>query len=735
MRYFFCGITSHTRKIFSIGIFLGAAFFSCTVGSADASDAMVHSFSASPMNVTSGATTTLSWTTGPDASECFLTGGQWGGKDTDTSGFSVSCGQGSVTTAPLNQNTGYAMHAALVDQAHNSKSINYQTITVVVGTATGVAKCGSANGAVLPATGFTEKQNGEQSDFGWKEHCAQGIPSSLYGLKPGVSLRWTCYGEPGHNGTYDVDCSTSRAELPPPPGPSIDGVCGFYDKTTNMLDADATSHLGLDHNGSGACSHGTFSNLVGTGPWKWDCAGKEGGKTAHCSASPNPHMCGTWNGSEQLTPPSFWTDSSNSGGGAACFSGTVKNRSGDATSGPWKWDCANTDGSLVDHCSVTRSTPTPGDGKGVCGPAAKTYAAHDTSFSGALCASGTLAAAASGGSVTGNPPPFPAQCLTSSWACVGPGTTGSAFCGASRVGASDGKSELNFSGKVPDKRDIDGKTLEITSFSVVPNPLPIDDTGSTGRANLQWEITNSITSIDDGPTSLKCSLSGMGFWRTEVSCGSKSQRGRDITGRPIEGVKVNGSVELPPIEGAAGGAFEELQVVLLDQWGQQRTAVFVTLSAPKTNNSCNVTPPPTGASLPNPTVHANAEDTLKPGQPQEIIISSGGWGNYPANGGVRFAIDWDGNSTIDEYSTGTADNFVVDERNAAKISHTWTTAGTYHYQVKAVAKNGEESAWVPETIVISQSGGGAPMTADAVHSSSDFSEFLHQLYLKVSGGQ
>ncbi len=66
---------------------------------------------------------------------------------------------------------------------------------------------------------------------------------------------------------------------------------------------------------------------------------------------------------------------------------------------------------------------------------------------------------------------------------------------------------------------------------------------------------------------------------------------------------------------------------------------------------------------------------------------------------IRYAFDWDNNSTYDEYTAFGASGV------STTTSHAWSTAGSYTFKVIAEDSNGERSSVVSHTIVITTGGG------------------------------
>ncbi|MDD3182132.1 MAG: OmpA family protein [Alphaproteobacteria bacterium] len=157
--------------------------------------------------------------------------------------------------------------------------------------------------------------------------CDSGSPSTVYGDGPWT---WTCS---GMNGGIASTCQTSKVvpKAPPPPGPAVNGLCGF----SNGVAADSAPEDGL-------CTSGTVTALSGNGPWNWACIGANGGMTVSCTAplvppAPIVGSCGGANGVSTLTIPK-------SGLCSAGISSAVSGK------GPWTWSCSGTNGGGAVSC-------------------------------------------------------------------------------------------------------------------------------------------------------------------------------------------------------------------------------------------------------------------------------------------------------------------------------------------------------------------------------------------------
>lgn len=157
--------------------------------------------------------------------------------------------------------------------------------------------------------------------------CDSGVPSSVYGDGPWT---WTCS---GLNGGIATSCSAQKntPPAPPPPGPSVNGLCGNSNGVAMV--AEPVEEL---------CTGGTATAVSGNGPWNWNCLGSNGGMTVSCTAplqppAPITGVCGSANGVPTLTTP-------RSGLCSAGISSAVSGK------GPWTWSCSGTNGGGAVGC-------------------------------------------------------------------------------------------------------------------------------------------------------------------------------------------------------------------------------------------------------------------------------------------------------------------------------------------------------------------------------------------------
>jgi hypothetical protein len=145
--------------------------------------------------------------------------------------------------------------------------------------------------------------------------CKSGAASSISGTGP---WSWACEG--ANSGTN----ATCSAKL------KVNGTCGSANKGNFFTQPEADL----------LCSSGNASSVAGKGPWKWTCAGSNGGKNTRCSANLRVNgSCGTSNGESFTKVP---TKNLCSAGKASKITGT----------GPWNWTCAGSNDGTTASCSA-----------------------------------------------------------------------------------------------------------------------------------------------------------------------------------------------------------------------------------------------------------------------------------------------------------------------------------------------------------------------------------------------
>jgi hypothetical protein len=108
--------------------------------------------------------------------------------------------------------------------------------------------------------------NSQIRSYSWSYKVPSGTADGKYTLMVGVfTAGWSS----------DVYWNSSAASFTTKSAPvAVNGACGSSNGAT--LGSAPTSNL---------CTAGTASAVTGSGPWKWSCAGSNGGSTASCSAS------------------------------------------------------------------------------------------------------------------------------------------------------------------------------------------------------------------------------------------------------------------------------------------------------------------------------------------------------------------------------------------------------------------------------------------------------------------
>ena len=112
----------------------------------------------------------------------------------------------------------------------------------------------------------------------------------------------------------------------------VNALCGSANGQT--LNSAPTNNL---------CAAGSPTQVNGTGPWSWACAGVNGGATSSCLAYATPLTCGSSNGTTSNTAPT--SNLCGTGATASIVNG----------SGPWTWTCTSTSGNTI-NCR-TEKTP------------------------------------------------------------------------------------------------------------------------------------------------------------------------------------------------------------------------------------------------------------------------------------------------------------------------------------------------------------------------------------------
>ncbi|MCX6722364.1 MAG: NHL repeat-containing protein, partial [Candidatus Staskawiczbacteria bacterium] len=247
--------------------------------------------------------------------------------------------------------------------------------------------------------------------------------------------------------------------------PIIDGACGLANGTPASSAPTASA-------GPTNLCFTTFATPVvsGTGPWSWQCAGSNGGKTASCSAnysgaSVATGSCGT------LTNNNVTWPAGSSPHGALCASGNSDNFNvglGTSSPGPVTWHCGT---SPQVTCTAKLAV------NGVCG-AAKNYSWYpsenlcDVTFSSSIPVSSVVNASGDG---------------YWSWQCTG----------------ANGGTTVSCSTPVPPSQPINGTCGTLTNSGVAwsAGSTPSGSLCATGNSDNADVI---LSSSNPGPVSWNC---------------------------------------------------------------------------------------------------------------------------------------------------------------------------------------------------------------------------------------
>ena len=178
-------------------------------------------------------------------------------------------------------------------------------------------------------------------------------------------------------------CTPSCAE------PSSLSLSASASYSTNCAACGSSNNQCLTSTPTSACASGSSSGIAfASNQWNWGC---QGGDNVSCNA----YLQGSCGGSNRA---SYYYGGPT---GNYCSTGTMIGLTG-GTVGPWSWQCEGSS-----HCTnATCSANLKIDGS--CGPAAKTYPAGSTAYSGNKCNSGNA---------TSNPS-FPTTInSTATWTC------------------------------------------------------------------------------------------------------------------------------------------------------------------------------------------------------------------------------------------------------------------------------------------------------------------------------
>jgi hypothetical protein len=91
----------------------------------------------------------------------------------------------------------------------------------------------------------------------------------------------------------------------------------------------------------------------------------------------------------------------------------------------------------------------------------------------------------------------------------------------------------------------------------------------------------------------------------------------------------------------------------------------------------------------------------------------------PEGDTLRYGIDWNNDGAIDQWVPGSG---YVASGTTQTASYTWTTPGTYTFQVLAQDSNGSQTGWVSHTITIAAVSGGGTCTWQYKEGFNDISD-------------
>lgn len=253
--------------------------------------------------------------------------------------------------------------------------------------------------------------------------CTNGSATDVTGTGP---WNWSCQGA---YGGQNVSCIAELAVA------TVDGECGSSDG--QILDTLPVS---------GLCAAGSSSDVAGTGPWNWTCAGAGGGASVTCSAEKTPEAVDAACGASHEETFDVAPVSN------LCAVGQESSVTG---TGPWDWTCSGINGGQDISCFANKGAIAE---NGACGTS------HGQSLDDAP--STNLCAAGSATSVTGTGP--------WSWECLGSNGGSAASCVAQKTSVP--VTECN------DGNDNDNDTYTDLNDYDCPNANHDDESGSDQRA-------------------------------------------------------------------------------------------------------------------------------------------------------------------------------------------------------------------------------------------------------------
>jgi hypothetical protein len=165
----------------------------------------------------------------------------------------------SSTASPATASPG--QNVAIASSVQSSAAASNMIVDLELYNASG-AKAGQV---FYQSQSFTKSQT---RTYNWSYKVPAGAAAGKYTLMVGVfAAGWSA----------DVYWNSSAASFTVKSAVAVNGACGSSNGAIRT--SAPTANL---------CTTGTASAVTGSGPWKWSCAGSNGGTTASCSASVLP---------------------------------------------------------------------------------------------------------------------------------------------------------------------------------------------------------------------------------------------------------------------------------------------------------------------------------------------------------------------------------------------------------------------------------------------------------------
>jgi hypothetical protein len=381
----------------------------------------------------------------------------------------------------------YTVNVKLVQGRTGKPYSRMSTNFIVVSTATN-GQCGASNGETFTSvptanlcTAGTATAVGGAGPWNWS--CAGtdgGTTAQCTAQKAPVSGQCgTSSGETFSGAPTLFFCSAGTATDVTGTGPWIWCCAGSYGGTTAQCSAQKAPVNGQCGSSSGGtytsmpitnlCTTGTASPITGNGPWNWSCIGGEGGTSAPCFAQLQQTVvngqCGTSSGGIYTIAPSLFL----------CSAGTATSVSG---AGPWSWSCTGSGGGTAAQCTAQLKQTVV---NGQCGASSGgTYTTMPTSN---LCTMGTASP------ITGSGP--------WNWSCIGSngGTTTQCFAQLQQTAVNGGCGSAN-NAAVTTKPTANLCSTGTASSVVGAGPWTWSCAGSGGGTTAQCSAPLSAAVLD-----------------------------------------------------------------------------------------------------------------------------------------------------------------------------------------------------------------------------------------------